>query len=118
MNSNIKISTLYLLDTDLRFLKEICTKLNIENFLFYDKSCSSLEIIAEEILKIDENVRGIILPPILFKSSHELDDFLQKISSSHLSLVFIEIQIKINITNFHIMKNFFYSFENKFQIKT
>ena len=55
-NLNIKLSTIYLLDSKLRFLKEICTKLNIESFLFYDKSSSNFEIVLDEILNIDESI--------------------------------------------------------------
>ena len=113
-NLNIKLSTIYLLDSKLRFLKEICTKLNIESFLFYDKSSSNFEIVLDEILNIDESIKGIILPPILYSSNEDINYLLEKITSCGLSLNFIEIQIKINITNFNLLKNFIRSFEKYF----
>lgn len=114
----------------LSFLRDFIFRLQFETFLNHKhetEKISEYKEIIEELINAVENVKynaeikGVIFPPLEIISEADMDLFLESIKNIKLKssnnenedysnvkneIIFIEIQIKITISNFHNLNTF------------
>jgi hypothetical protein len=118
-HKDFRYSLFFITKFDIFFVKDYFLKYHMENFLIYNKNEFALEEITEMIISdvklYTREFQGIIFPPIEFTKEEELSGFLYDVIQSPLLLYeielnFIEIQIKVNINNYSILKNLLQTF--------
>jgi hypothetical protein len=98
----IKWSLIHLQEFNINLIKELSLKYHFENFLLFNETELSLNSVLNVLFEnIHRNYKCLILPPILIQEN-ELHKLLEKLSK--LKLDYLEIQLKLDINNFHKLK--------------